>query len=443
MGGFRTSLGLLMNHDKKYLNGFRNHFETEAVSGAIPKKQNSPKKHPLGLYAEQISGSAFTAPRADNLKTWVYRIRPSVVHGPFVRSKLAASWHSAMNAENLTPNQLRWGPLYSVQPKIDFIESIVNVVSNGEPLNQKGIAIHVYAASKSMGNTFLQNADAEMLFVPQDGEHVFQTEMGMIQAGPQEIVVIPRGIKFSLSPKGAAAKGYVCENFGQPFNLPGLGPIGANGLANARHFESPVASFSETAGTHTLLMRAGGALFESKLNHHPLDVVGWSGNYAPYKYDLRLFNTINTVSFDHPDPSIFTVLTSASETPGVANCDFVIFPPRWMVAENTFRPPYFHRNPMSEFMGLIHGIYDAKEGGGFAPGGSSLHNCMSAHGPDAETFAKASDGSENPHKIDNTMAFMLESRWPFAPSDEALNSPALQKDYQACWQGLKPLFKST
>jgi homogentisate 1,2-dioxygenase len=295
-----------------------------------------------------------------------------------------------------------------------------------------------------MRHRFVQNAEGEMLFVPQVGQHVFKTEMGWIFAEPGEIVVIPRGIKFQLDPVDGFAKGYICENFGPSFRLPELGPIGSNGLAHPRHFLSPEARFEDQEGDFELLVRFNGQLWNAQLKHHPLDVVAWHGNYAPYKYDLRLFNTINTVSFDHPDPSIFTVLTSPTDTHGVANCDFVIFPPRWMVAENTFRPPYFHRNFASEWMGLVYGEYDAKAehaSGGFVPGGASLHNAMTAHGPDATTFNKAIEAPEGPQKIDKTLAFMFESRYVFVPTDLALKSAALQKNYQDCWQGFTKYFK--
>ena len=168
-----------------------------------------------------------------------------------------------------------------------------------------------------------------------------------------------------------------------------------------------------------------------------IDVVGWHGNYAPYKYDLTRFNTMNTVSFDHPDPSIFTVLTSPSAKPGTANVDFVIFPPRWMVGEDTFRPPYFHRNVMSEYMGLINGVYDAKPAGGFEPGGGSLHNCMTPHGPETEAFNAASNAKLKPEYLGSTLAFMFESSLVYSPTRHGLETPALQKNYLNCWRGMK------
>ncbi|HSP33744.1 MAG TPA: homogentisate 1,2-dioxygenase domain-containing protein, partial [Thermoanaerobaculia bacterium] len=267
-----------------------------------------------------------------------------------------------------------------------------------------------------------------------------RTEFGVLDVERAEICVIPRGVKFRVELPDGTARGYVCENYCAFLRLPELGPIGANGLAAARHFLSPVAAFEERDGDCEVIAKFGGNLWSAKMDHSPLDVVAWHGNYAPYKYDLRLFNTINTVSFDHPDPSIFTVLTSPSEVAGTANLDFVIFPPRWMVGEHTFRPPYFHRNFMNEYMGLVFGVYDAKAEG-FEAGGGSLHNCMSAHGPDAETFEAASSAKLEPQQIRDTLAFMFETRFVLRPTAHAMNAPQLQRDYIECWQDLKKNFR--
>ena len=210
-------------------------------------------------------------------------------------------------------------------------------------------------------------------------------------------------------------------------------------LQMPRDFLTPVAYYEDLEDDFELITKFQGALWSAKIGHSPLDVVAWHGNYAPYKYDLRRFNAVNTVSYDHPDPSIFTVLTSPSDSIGTANCDFVLFPPRWTVAEGTFRPPYFHRNVMSEFMGLIKGQYDAKAEG-FVPGGSSLHNCMSAHGPDTAAFTKAINEDLKPQYIDDTLAFMFESRYVIRPTRFAMEAPELQSDYRDCWQDLPRLF---
>jgi homogentisate 1,2-dioxygenase len=426
----------------KYQSGFGNEFATEAVAGALPEGRNSPQKVAHGLYAEQISGTAFTAPRHQNLRSWFYRIRPAALHAPFELTT-PSNFHNRFDEQPATPNQLRWDPRPLPSAPTDFIDGLFTIAGNGGPAGQSGIGIHVYAANKSMQDRYFYNADGEMLIVPEQGRLKIATECGVIEIEPQEIAVIPRGIRFCVELLDATARGYVCENFGAHLRLPDLGPIGSNGLANARDFLTPVAAYEELEGEFELLAKFQGNLWSAKINHSPLDVVAWHGNYAPYKYDLRKFNTIGSISYDHPDPSIFLVLNSPSDSPGVGNLDFVIFPPRWLVAQNTFRPPWFHRNVASEFMGLIHGQYDAKAGG-FAPGGASLHNSFTGHGPDAATFDKASNSDlSKPDVLTDTMAFMFETRAVIKPTQQALQSPQLQKDYWQCWQGLKNNFKIT
>lgn len=428
-----------MGSELKYQQGFGNHFSTEAVEGALPQGQNTPQKAPFGLYAEQLSGSAFTAPRGENLRSWLYRVRPSVAHGEFspVEQKFLRS--RPFDETPPTPTQLRWNPLPMPDAPTDFVEGLVTLMGNGGDGSPRGLAVHLYAANRSMEKKFFYNADGEFLVVPQSGRLLFKTELGALEVAPWEIALLPRGMKFQVQLLDKEARGYVCENFGLPFRIPGLGPIGANGLANARDFQAPVAHFEDVDGDFELLVRFQGSLWRAKLEHSPLDVVAWHGNYAPYKYDLRNFQVVMPVNFDHPDPSIFTVLTSPSELPGVANIDFVIFAPRWLVMENTFRPPYYHRNVMSEFMGLVHGAYDAKQSG-FSPGGASLHNCFSAHGPDADTFEKASNAHLKPEKLGDTLAFMFESSLPYRPTAFAMKTSSLQKDYLGCWRGLKKHF---
>ena len=386
-----------------YMSGFGNDVATEAIKGALPDGRNSPQQPAFGLYVEQINGTAFTAPRGANKRSWMYRIRPSVVHRPYERIDNGLIRSTPFAEVETTPNQLRWSPLPIPEKPTTFIEGIATMAGNGDLTTHIGSAIHVYAANTSMTSTFFYNADGEMLIVPQLGSLRIFTEMGIIDVEPQEICVIPRGIKFRVEVSGPV-RGYICENYGTPFRLPDLGPIGANGLAYPRDFLIPEAWYEERSEMVDVIAKFQGNLWKGVYNHSPLNVVAWHGNYAPYKYDLRKFQCINTVTFDHPDPSIYTVLTSPSDTPGTANIDFVIFPPRWVVAEDTFRPPWFHRNFMNEYMGLIEGVYDAKEGGGFVPGGSSLHNCMSGHGPDADTYAKMTKADLKPTKIENTMA---------------------------------------
>jgi homogentisate 1,2-dioxygenase len=425
----------------QYQSGFGNSFATEAIAGALPVGRNSPQHPPFGLYAEQLSGTAFTAPRAANRRAWLYRIRPAVLHGSFLRrddGKLTARFDEVPTP----PNQLRWDPLPLPAAPTDFIDGLVTWAGNGDPYGQSGFAIHLYAANRSMRDRFFYSADGELLIVPERGRLRLATELGILDVEPQEIAVVPRGIRFRVELLDREARGYVGENFGALLRLPDLGPIGANGLANPRDFLTPVAAYEEREGACELVAKFGGHLWTAEMDHSPLDVVAWHGNYAPYKYDLRRFNTIGSISYDHPDPSIFLVLQSPSDTPGTDNLDVLVFAPRWLPMEDTFRPPWYHRNVASEFMGLIHGVYDAKEKG-FVPGGASLHNCMSGHGPDAEAFAKASAAdTSQPQVIRDTMAFMFESRWVIRPTRHALEAPQLQRDYADCWRGLGKHFRA-
>jgi len=423
----------------RYQSGFGNEFATEALAGALPIGRNSPQRCPYGLYAEQLSGTAFTAPRGANRRSWLYRIRPAAVHRPFARTD--NGWLDSDFASVATPaNQLRWDPLPIPTEPTDFVQGLVTMAGNGDPHAQNGFGIHLYVANRSMTERVFYDADGELLIVLQQGRLRLATELGVIEAQPHEIVVIPRGVRFRVELADEAARGYICENFGAPFRLPDLGPIGSNGLASPRDFLAPQAWYEDRDGRFQLVAKFMGNLWTAEVDHSPLDVVAWHGNYTPYKYDLRRFNTIGSISFDHPDPSIFLVLQSQSDTPGVDTIDFAIFPPRILAMQETFRPPWFHRNVASEFMGLIHGVYDAKAEG-FAPGGASLHNCMTGHGPDAGTFEKASAAdTSKPDYIRDTMAFMFETRCVIRPTRYALESSQLQAEYFQCWQGLRKRF---
>jgi homogentisate 1,2-dioxygenase len=425
----------------RYLSGFGNELASEALPGTLPEGQNAPQRHSRGLYTEQISGTPFTAPRGANRRSWLYRIRPSAAHPAFRRIGNGLVRGAPFTEADPPLNRLRWNPLPFPDMPADFIDGLVTIGGNGDAGLNTGIAVHIYRATRSMQRRAFYDADGELLIVPQQGRLSLGTEFGIVEAVPGEIALIPRGVKFCVELPDGPARGYVCENYGQLFRLPELGPIGANGLANPRDFLTPAAAFEDRDGNFEIVAKFAGNLWAAEFDHSPFDVVAWHGNYAPYKYDLARFNTLGSVSFDHPDPSIFTVLTSPSEVPGAANCDFVIFPPRWLVAEHTFRPPWFHRNVMNELMGLVHGAYDAKAEG-FVPGGMSLHNCMAAHGPDAATYERASTAELKPQRIADTLAFMFETRFPIRPTRFALETPALQRDYDACWQGLPKLFQA-
>ena len=426
-----------MSEALRYLSGFGNQHSTEALPGALPVGRNSPQRAAHGLFAELLSGTAFTAPRAANLRTWMYRKHPSVQAGPFTPLDQPHLVSGAAGGVAVAPDPMRWRPLPTpaADVALDFIEGLRTWVVNGDVAAQIGMAAHLVVANRAMTRRAFVDADGEVLIVPQQGRLAITTELGRLDIAPGEIALIPRGMAWSVALPDGAARAYVCENYGAPFRLPELGPIGSNGLANARDFLAPVAAVDDTPGDWELVKKFDGRLWRATLASSPFDVVAWHGNLAPYKYDTARFMVIGSISHDHPDPSIFTVLTSPSDTPGTANCDFVIFPPRWLVAEDTFRPPWYHRNVMSEFMGLVQGQYDAKEEG-FLPGGASLHNSMVPHGPDADAFEKASAAVLAPKKLDDTLAFMFESRWPFRPTAFAMQNGTLDTDYARCWAGL-------
>jgi homogentisate 1,2-dioxygenase len=425
--------------ERAYQSGFGNQFASESVAGALPQGRNSPQRVAHGLYAELVSGSAFTAPRAENRRSWLYRRQPSVVVGPYEPYAQPLLLSGAAGGVTAPPDPLRWHPVPVPEGEaLDFVDGLRSVVVNGDADAQTGVGVHLALMNRSMERAFV-DADGEMLIVPQQGALVIVTELGVLDVAPGEIALLPRGLAFRVEVSGPS-RAYVCENYGAPFRLPELGPIGSNGLASARDFLAPVAAFEQDSGACEMVKKFGGALWRARQRHSPFNVVAWHGNLAPFKYDTKHFMTIGSISFDHPDPSIFTVLTSPSDTPGTANCDFVIFPPRWLVAEDTFRPPWYHRNLMSEFMGLVYGQYDAKPEG-FRPGGMSLHDGMVPHGPDTDAFDRASQAALAPHKLCDTLAFMFESRWRFKPTAWALQGGALDGAYADCWAGLADRFK--
>jgi homogentisate 1,2-dioxygenase len=421
-----------------YMTGFGNEFATEVLADSLPKAQNSPQKPPHGLYAEQISGTAFTAPRSANRRTWMYRRLPSVVSGQYT-TYAQAQWCPQTPTPPTSPNPLRWMPMPIPEEPTDFIDGVRQIASSGSAGGNSGISTHIYVANQSMQKRAMCCTDSELLFVPQQGKLRCKTELGILTVEPGEVMLIPAGLVFSIELLEGPSRGYLCENFGAHFRLPELGPIGSNGLANSRDFLTPVAAFDARDEPYEIIRKFDGQLWQGKMNHTPFNVVAWHGNLAPCKYDTDKFMTIGSISYDHPDPSIFTVLTSPSDSPGVANCDFAIFPSRWMVAENTFRPPWFHRNVMSEFMGLVKGQHDAKPMS-FLPGGVSLHNRMVPHGPDTNAFMSASQANLAPQKLTNTLAFMFESRAMLRPTDQAMRYPWMDTHYDECWQDLPSQF---
>jgi homogentisate 1,2-dioxygenase len=425
--------------ETRYQNGFGNEFASEALAGALPREQNAPQQAPFGLYVEELNGTSMTAPRGVSRSTWTYRIRPSTMHKPFAAIGSGLVRSGPFNEAPPTPNQLRWGPLAMPSAATDFVAGIATLGGNGDPAWQSGAAIHVYAANSAMRDRFFYDADGELLIVPQLGRLRVHTELGVLDVAPGEMCLIPRGMKFRVDLPDGSARGYICENYGQNFRLPDLGPIGTFGLANSRDFLAPVAAYEDREGDYRVVAKYGGAFWEAEIDHSPLDVVAWRGNYVPFKYDLHRFQCINTVTFDHPDPSIYCVLAAPSAVQGSSNVEFGCFPPRWTVAEHTFRPPPFHRNVCSEFVGLIHGQYIGKAHG-FEPGSASLHNCMSGHGPDADAYERGRSAELKPQYLDDTMTFIFETQLPVRPTKFALETDALQRDYYTHWMGLKKHF---
>jgi len=424
-----------------FMPGFGNDFETEALPGALPQGQNSPQKCAYGLYAEQLSGTPFTAPRGQNERTWCYRIRPSVRHTSRFAKIDLPYWKTAPHVveDVISLGQYRWDPVpHSAEP-LTFLTGMRTMTTAGDVNTQVGMAAHVYLVTRSMEDAYFYSADSELMVVPQEGRLRFCTELGVIDLEPKEIAILPRGMVFRVDLVEGPARGFVCENYGAKFDLPNRGPIGANCLANPRDFKTPVAAFEDRETPSRMVVKWCGGFHACEIGHSPLDVVAWHGNYAPCKYDLRTFSPVGAILFDHPDPSIFTVLTAPSGVEGTANIDFVLFRERWMVAEHTFRPPWYHKNIMSELMGNIYGIYDAKPQG-FVPGGMSLHNMMLPHGPDRDAFEGASNAELKPDKLDNTMSFMFETRFPQHLTEFAAREAPLQDDYVDCWTGLAKKF---
>lgn len=427
-----------------FMPGFGNDFETEALPGVLPQGQNSPQKCNYGLYAEQLSGSAFTQERPE--RTWCYRIRPSVRHTGRFNPIDVPHWKSA---PHVVPGvnslgQMRWDPIPLPEQgaALTWISGMRTVTTAGDVNTQAGMAAHVYLVTESMVDEYFFSADSELLVVPQEGRLRFCTELGVIDLEPKEIALLPRGLVYRVEVLEGPARGFVCENYGQKFGPPHRGPIGANCMANPRDFKTPVAAFEDRDVQSRLVIKWCGQFHATTIPASPLDVVGWHGNYAPWKYDLRAYSPVGAILFDHPDPSIFTVLTAPSGVPGTANIDFVLFRERWMVAEHSFRPPWYHRNIMSELMGNIYGQYDAKPQG-FLPGGLSLHNCMMPHGPDRDAFEGASNADLKPHKLDETMSFMFETRFPQHLTDWAATTAPVQDDYLDCWTTLAKKFDGT
>jgi len=444
MAEIQTTDAFTRQEGSAYMPGFGNDFETEALPEALPQGQNSPNKCNYGLYAEQLSGTPFTAPRGQNERTWCYRIRPSVKHTSRFTKLNLPYWRSApdIDTDRISLGQYRWGAVPHTKTPQTWLTGMRTMTTAGDVNTQTGMAAHVYLVTESMSDEYFYSADSELLVVPQEGRLKFCTELGSIELEPKEIAIIPRGLVYRVEVLAGPCRGFVCENYGQKFDLPSRGPIGANCLANPRDFKAPVAAFEDRDAKSKVVVKWCGEFHKTDIDHSPLDVVAWHGNYSAYKYDLRTYSPVGAILFDHPDPSIFTVLTAPSGIEGTANIDFVLFRERWLVAENTFRPPWYHKNIMSELMGNIVGIYDAKPEG-FMPGGLSLHNMMLPHGPDQQAFKAATEGPQEPVRLSNTMSFMFETRFPQHLTGFAATEAPLQDDYIDCWDSIEKKFDGT
>lgn len=318
--------------------------------------RSSRQRVAYGLYAEQFTGSAFTAPRGANRRSWLYRIRPAAMHEPFEPMALASGRlvGDFASMPPPPPDQLRWNPLPLPSAGADFLDGLVTMAGNGDPHAQAGCACHVYAANRSMTNRAFYSADGELLIVLQEGRQRFVTELGVLEAEPQEIVVIPRGMRFRVELLDSVARGYVCENFGAAFKLPDRGPIGSNGLANLRDFLTPVAAYEDVEGEHELVAKFMDHLWKARMNHSPSTL--WPGAVTR-ALQIRP-PTLQRHRLDHlrpPRPDDLPGAALGERQPVVSAIDFVAFAPRVLAMQDTFRPPGFHRNLASEFMGLVHG----------------------------------------------------------------------------------------
>lgn len=426
--------------DASYLSGFGNEHATEALPGALPVGRNSPQKLPYGLYAEQVNGSAFTVPRSENQRSWLYRIYPTAAaQGAWARTHNERLDESDEPLET-SPERCRWRPWTAEVGEIDFVDGLFRLCQSGGARERRGMSLYVYAANRSMRNRVFSSVDGELIILPQQGSIRVRTEMGNLRVEPGEMVLLPRGIRFSVELQGDACKGFVCENLGMAFRLPERGLIGANGLANARDFLAPVAAYEVDDTRFESIAKFGGRIWSSTLSRTPFDVVAWHGTYAPFKYDMRRFNAVHSVSYDHTDPSVFTALTSPSGIAGVANVDFAVLPPRWIVANETFRPPYYHRNIMSEIVVSLRGAPESR-GTEYHVGSCHVHNAMAPHGPDPEILQKASNAPLAP-RWEDTLMVMFESFLPYGVPREAAQARDRDTNYESNWDGTPVLFEN-
>ncbi|GLI78307.1 hypothetical protein PoHVEF18_006618 [Penicillium ochrochloron] len=397
----------------KYLNGFNGYHQSEAAEGVIPLVINIPQKSKYGLHTERISGSSFTAPRKDSKQTWLYRLLPSTCHEDFsLLENHPFNLKNVLNSKyQYSPNRSTWAPA-QIAKEADFLTGLQLIGGAGNPTMKEGLAYYAFTAGKSMpSNQAFYSADGDFLLAPQKGTLDIRTEMGYLRVRSNEICVVPRGIRFHVSLPAGPVRGFALELFEGHFELPELGPIGSTGLANIRDFEIPTASFDNSNVDTEIIAKFAGQVHRTVHRGSIFNVAGWSGTYYPFKYDLGKFNTIGSVSYDHTDPSIFTVLTAPSSVPGEAVVDVAVFGPRWLVMEKSYRPPYFHRNTMSEFAFVIKGGFDVTPLPPQLEGLFLLSNTMCAHGADPESWKQATEKELVPEKIPpGNLGMMFESK---------------------------------
>jgi homogentisate 1,2-dioxygenase len=423
-----------------YLAGFGRALQSEALPGALPRAQNSPRPAPYGLYCESINGTAFTVRRAENRRTWLYRIRPSLVQSrlePATRPRLAGRFDDGLTAPNLT----RWRPLPlpPAEQPTDFVDGLATLAGAGDPHLRTGLAIHLYAANADMRDRCFYDADGDLLLVPELGALRIRTELGWLRVRPGELAIMPRGIKFSVELPDGASRGVVLELYGNGFRLPERGPIGANGLADERHFLAPVAAYEDRACPgYEVLVKHGGQLFRATIDHVPYDVVAWHGNHVPCKYDLAHFNAMGSVSFDHPDPSILTVLTCPLDDHGNNMADVLVFSGRWEVAEHTFRPPYYHRNVATEFSYIVA---LPEPYSGFEKGAYFLSPSMTPHGISGRAHRQALEADDAPRRLpDGSIWVMFETALGLRLTPWAMASGNRDDAYHELWTDMPATF---
>ncbi|RSL87550.1 hypothetical protein CDV31_016235 [Fusarium ambrosium] len=392
-----------------YLNGLGNLHQSEAFPDAVPLVNSYPQHAKYGLRSEKVSGTSFTAtPRSQNLWSFLYRARPSYNHGTFELWNQHLETANPSRPKHLTPNSYVW-PTFNVTKGDWTAQHLLG--GNGSPTDKTGVAIWLFHVNKDMPpQTVFSSQDGEALIVPQTGALDIQTEYGKLLVRQQEIAVIPRGIKYRVTlPEGKEARGYVLELYQGHFRLPELGIIGSIGLANPRDFQVPTASFdgkiesqgdtqvavaNDGRGEWTIISRLDTKLWFATQDSTPFDVAGWQGTLYPYKYDVRRFNYIGNLNYDHADPSVFVVLTSQSygKEPGTAVVDFAAVGEHWHPAQHTLRVPWYHRNTASEFVFPIIAEQDPKSrlntSDTFGPWGAWLNANMVTHGSNEQEYAE-------------------------------------------------------